>query len=115
MNVTLDDNIMFVSNFRAVFLKKLNLLRDLFPCHDTNKNRDAGILPARLPIYCSYSWLPSLPVMAVYMCVDTVKLSEMGLPVTLNNATDSQDEKSTGETVVVTCDLSVGVGRETSL
>ena len=45
--MTLDDNIMMsVSNIRAVFLKKLNPLSVLFPCHDTNEYRDTGIVPA---------------------------------------------------------------------
>jgi hypothetical protein len=43
--VTLDDNIMFVSNIRAVFLKKLNQ-PVLFPCHDTNEYHDTGIVQA---------------------------------------------------------------------
>ena len=43
--MTLDDN-MFVSNIRAVFLKKSNLLCVFFPCHDTNEYRDTGIVPA---------------------------------------------------------------------
>lgn len=37
---------MFVSNPRAVFLKKLNLLCVLFPCHNTNECCDTGIVPA---------------------------------------------------------------------
>lgn len=47
-NVTLDDNMTFVFNIRAVVLNKLNPLCDvfLFPCHDTNGHRDTGIFPA---------------------------------------------------------------------
>ena len=37
---------MFVSNIRAVFLKKLNLRSVLFPNRDTNKYRDTVIFPA---------------------------------------------------------------------
>ena len=36
---------MFDSNIRAVFLKRLTPLRVLFPCHDTNEYCDAGIVP----------------------------------------------------------------------
>jgi hypothetical protein len=36
---------MFVSNIWAVFLMKLNLLRVLFPCHDTKERYDTGIVP----------------------------------------------------------------------
>ena len=47
--MTVDDNIMmFVSNIKAVFLKKLNLLHVLFPYHDTDPYRDIGIVPALL-------------------------------------------------------------------
>lgn len=46
INVTLDDIIMlFVSNIMAVFLKKSNPLAVLFPCHDSNKYRNTGIVP----------------------------------------------------------------------
>ena len=41
----LDDNIMmFVSNSRAVFLKKFNHLCVLFPCHDTKEYSDTGMI-----------------------------------------------------------------------
>ena len=36
---------MLVSNIRAIFLKKLNQLSFLFPCHNTNEYRDNGIVP----------------------------------------------------------------------
>ena len=35
---------MFVSNIRAVLLKKLNTLRVFFPWHDTNDYCDDGII-----------------------------------------------------------------------
>ena len=45
--MTLDDNIMmFVSNIRELFLKKLNPLRVLFPCHNTNDYGNTVITPA---------------------------------------------------------------------
>jgi hypothetical protein len=37
---------MFVSNIKAVFLKKLKPLRVLFPCNDTNEYDDTGIVLA---------------------------------------------------------------------
>jgi hypothetical protein len=43
LKVTLDDNIMmFVSNIRAGFLKRLNLLCVLFPCHGINEEGATG-------------------------------------------------------------------------
>jgi hypothetical protein len=55
--VTLDDNIiMFVSNITTVFLN--NLLRVLFPCHDTNEYRNTGIVQA-LPPFISPYYPPS--------------------------------------------------------
>ena len=45
--MTLDDNIIiFVSNIRVVFLKKLHLLRVFFPCHTTNEYCASGIVLA---------------------------------------------------------------------
>ena len=51
MNMTLDD-IMFV---RAVFLKKINPLCVLYPCHDTNEYCDTGIVPALIVVMVEVS------------------------------------------------------------
>ena len=57
--MSLDDNVMFVSNIRAVFLNKLYPLRVLVPFHDTSVCRDTIIIPALIKI------CPSLPLLAL--------------------------------------------------
>ena len=53
LNVTWDVIIrMFVSNIRAVFLKKLSPLCVSFPIHDTNEYCNTGIVTALIPILC---------------------------------------------------------------
>lgn len=45
--MTLDNNtMMFVSNIRTVFIKKLHPFHVLFPCRDTKEYGGTGVVPA---------------------------------------------------------------------
>ena len=76
-----EHTMMFVSNIRAVFLKKLNLFCVLFPCHDTNKHHDTGIVPTLLstPLVTSDGWMTTLSSVEHTQVFDTLPILELFL------------------------------------
>jgi hypothetical protein len=72
--VFLDDNIMFVSNIRAVSLKKFNMLCVLFPCHNTNEYRDTGIVPALVTWKCTFELPKTTLWVLVYHCFPFISI-----------------------------------------